>query len=82
MKWCIRGKCVDDGSREINGNWGEWSDYGRCSRTCGGWCPTQNERMQQSKVLLGNALCHNVTGQANYIHVFPRKILVSHDWIT
>ncbi|XP_028401265.1 A disintegrin and metalloproteinase with thrombospondin motifs 6-like isoform X2 [Dendronephthya gigantea] len=34
-KWCIRGECVDNGSPSINGNWGSWSEYTQCSRSCG-----------------------------------------------
>ncbi|CAB4005470.1 A disintegrin and metallo ase with thrombospondin motifs 18-like, partial [Paramuricea clavata] len=35
-KWCIRGSCVDNGSPPVHGNWGSWSEYTSCTRTCGG----------------------------------------------
>lgn len=35
-KWCFNGKCVEIGERPqaINGNWGEWSSWSECTRTC------------------------------------------------
>lgn len=39
-KWCHRGECVSSSSRKnfepVDGQWGEWSRYGECSRSCGG----------------------------------------------
>ncbi|XP_064618507.1 A disintegrin and metalloproteinase with thrombospondin motifs 12-like isoform X2 [Lineus longissimus] len=35
--WCFRGECTTIGERAqaINGEWGEWSGWASCTRTCG-----------------------------------------------
>ncbi|XP_022672218.1 A disintegrin and metalloproteinase with thrombospondin motifs 7-like isoform X5 [Varroa destructor] len=37
-KWCYLGNCTEMGDRPeaIDGEWGSWSAWGECSRTCGG----------------------------------------------
>ncbi|XP_065055111.1 A disintegrin and metalloproteinase with thrombospondin motifs 12-like isoform X2 [Rhopilema esculentum] len=37
-KWCIGGQCVPriEKPLPINGNWGSWSGWTACTRTCGG----------------------------------------------
>lgn len=38
-KICMNGECVNERSYEIvpvDGGWGSWSEFTRCSRTCGG----------------------------------------------
>nr|XP_057917709.1 A disintegrin and metalloproteinase with thrombospondin motifs 14 isoform X1 [Doryrhamphus excisus] len=38
-KWCFKGHCIWRSSQEPqghDGNWGSWSKFGACSRTCGG----------------------------------------------
>jgi hypothetical protein len=38
-RWCYRGSCVGMSPSQRNrldGGWGEWKQWGQCSRSCGG----------------------------------------------
>ncbi|KAG1667923.1 A disintegrin and metalloproteinase with thrombospondin motifs 9 [Nymphon striatum] len=48
--WCKRGECIRKNYRAltpVNGDWGEWSAYSSCSRSCGGGI-AQSERLCDS----------------------------------
>lgn len=37
LQWCIGGQCVKNKpTKKINGGWGKWQAFGKCTRTCGG----------------------------------------------
>uniref|UniRef100_A0A8C6WQ17 ADAM metallopeptidase with thrombospondin type 1 motif, 14 n=1 Tax=Neogobius melanostomus TaxID=47308 RepID=A0A8C6WQ17_9GOBI len=46
-KWCFKGHCIWRTSQEPqghDGNWGSWSKFGSCSRTCGGGVRARNRQ--------------------------------------
>ncbi|KAG1667926.1 A disintegrin and metalloproteinase with thrombospondin motifs 9 [Nymphon striatum] len=50
LSWCKRGECIRKNYRAltpVNGDWGEWSAYSSCSRSCGGGI-AQSERLCDS----------------------------------
>lgn len=59
-KWCQRGACVLkdlEKLKVINGDWGEWQDYGECSRNCGGGVRKSYRECDNPKPRNGGKYC-------------------------
>ncbi|XP_060070698.1 A disintegrin and metalloproteinase with thrombospondin motifs 7-like [Ylistrum balloti] len=58
-KWCFNGDCVEIGERPlaINGNWGEWSGWSDCSRTCGAGVSTVERHCENPPPSNGGKYC-------------------------
>ncbi|GAB6020024.1 hypothetical protein CHUAL_002773 [Chamberlinius hualienensis] len=58
--WCFRGRCraVSSISLKVgDGGWGRWSDYGPCSRTCGGGIRKSIRHCDHPKPTNGGKYC-------------------------
>uniref|UniRef100_H2ZL21 Peptidase M12B domain-containing protein n=1 Tax=Ciona savignyi TaxID=51511 RepID=H2ZL21_CIOSA len=57
--WCQRGHCVPKDRRRIpvDGNWGEWSRFGDCSRRCGGGIKSAHRECDSPKPQYGGRYC-------------------------
>ncbi|KAM7295476.1 putative thrombospondin-like protein [Ixodes scapularis] len=59
--WCQKGECVavmDQGSRrKVDGDWGPWQGYGRCSRTCGGGIQSARRECDSPRPAFGGKYC-------------------------
>ncbi|KAJ8005919.1 hypothetical protein DPEC_G00122890 [Dallia pectoralis] len=58
-KWCISGECVIIGKlpETVNGNWGQWSSWSHCSRTCGAGAQSADRECNQPKPEFGGRYC-------------------------
>ncbi|OWF52704.1 A disintegrin and metalloproteinase with thrombospondin motifs 12 [Mizuhopecten yessoensis] len=58
-KWCFNGDCVEIGERPlaINGNWGEWSSWAECSRSCGAGVSTVERHCENPPPSNGGKYC-------------------------
>uniref|UniRef100_A0A452IU28 A disintegrin and metalloproteinase with thrombospondin motifs 18 n=1 Tax=Gopherus agassizii TaxID=38772 RepID=A0A452IU28_9SAUR len=58
--WCRRGQCVrygDHGPKPVNGQWAAWSEWSKCSRTCGGGVTYQERHCNNPKPQYGGKFC-------------------------
>uniref|UniRef100_A0A3P8ZFJ2 Peptidase M12B domain-containing protein n=1 Tax=Esox lucius TaxID=8010 RepID=A0A3P8ZFJ2_ESOLU len=58
-KWCISGECVIVGKlpETVNGNWGQWSSWSHCSRTCGAGVQSADRECNHPKPEFGGKYC-------------------------
>ncbi|XP_033120764.1 A disintegrin and metalloproteinase with thrombospondin motifs 7-like [Anneissia japonica] len=58
-KWCMNGHCVEMSERAvaIDGDWGTWSEWSSCSRTCGGGVSTTHRECNNPRPAKGGKYC-------------------------
>uniref|UniRef100_A0A8C7HK38 Fibroblast growth factor 10-like n=1 Tax=Oncorhynchus kisutch TaxID=8019 RepID=A0A8C7HK38_ONCKI len=71
-KWCISGDCVIIGKlpETVNGNWGQWSSWSHCSRTCGAGVQSAHRECNHPKPEFGGKYC---TGERRRYHICNTK---------
>ncbi|XP_006811547.1 A disintegrin and metalloproteinase with thrombospondin motifs 6-like [Saccoglossus kowalevskii] len=67
-RWCFAGACVEmeDPTGAINGNWGKWSEYSSCSRTCGGGISFSERHCDNPEPQYGGSYC---VGERKRYHI-------------
>ncbi|KAL1139741.1 hypothetical protein AAG570_006719, partial [Ranatra chinensis] len=57
--WCFNKQCVHKGQRpgSINGEWGEWTHWSACSRSCGGGVETSHRSCNNPLPSRGGRYC-------------------------
>uniref|UniRef100_A0A7N8XYW9 ADAM metallopeptidase with thrombospondin type 1 motif, 14 n=1 Tax=Mastacembelus armatus TaxID=205130 RepID=A0A7N8XYW9_9TELE len=59
-KWCFKGHCIWRTSQEPqghDGNWGSWSKFGSCTRTCGGGVRSRSRQCSNPPPAYGGRDC-------------------------
>lgn len=59
-RWCQKGDCVarDFGVvKSVDGGWGDWSEFGECTRTCGGGVQWSTRECVAPKPAFGGRFC-------------------------
>ncbi|CRL05730.1 CLUMA_CG018759, isoform A [Clunio marinus] len=58
-KWCQDQKCVDieDLPAPVDGGWGNWSEWGQCSRACGAGVSLQTRECDHPTPVHGGSFC-------------------------
>ncbi|XP_048844172.1 A disintegrin and metalloproteinase with thrombospondin motifs 14 isoform X1 [Brienomyrus brachyistius] len=59
-KWCFKGHCIWKSAHQPyghDGNWGSWSKFGSCSRTCGGGVRSRSRQCDNPPPAYGGRDC-------------------------
>ena len=60
----------------VNGNWGAWSNWTNCTKSCGGGIQNRTRRCDDPKPRYGGAIC---TGNVTELNLGRRKALGDHE---
>ncbi|XP_048353725.1 A disintegrin and metalloproteinase with thrombospondin motifs 10-like [Sphaerodactylus townsendi] len=57
--WCYKRECVPFGTKPegVDGEWGNWSSWGECSRTCGGGVSSSIRYCDSPRPTIGGKYC-------------------------
>ncbi|KAL0979145.1 hypothetical protein UPYG_G00181320 [Umbra pygmaea] len=74
-KWCISGQCVIVGKlpETVNGNWGQWSSWSHCSRTCGAGVQSADRECNHPKPEFGGKYCTGERRRYRICNITPCK---------
>uniref|UniRef100_A0A8C4QSZ4 ADAM metallopeptidase with thrombospondin type 1 motif, 10 n=1 Tax=Eptatretus burgeri TaxID=7764 RepID=A0A8C4QSZ4_EPTBU len=63
--WCFRGRCLPLGNRPVpvDGLWGSWGAWSKCTRTCGGGVSSSERKCDNPKPTHGGTYCLGVRGR-------------------
>ncbi|KAF7658579.1 hypothetical protein LDENG_00010810 [Lucifuga dentata] len=60
-QWCLKGRCVSPdqltSSVVVHGSWSSWSEFSRCSRTCGGGVIYRTRQCNNPRPVFGGNDC-------------------------
>jgi hypothetical protein len=58
-KWCSKGVCVAKETKDlpVDGGWGQWEPYSKCTRTCGGGVQFSERECNQPTPVNGGQYC-------------------------
>ncbi|XP_019949577.2 A disintegrin and metalloproteinase with thrombospondin motifs 13 [Paralichthys olivaceus] len=76
-QWCLKGRCVSpdelSSSVVVHGSWSSWSQFSRCSRTCGGGVTHRTRQCNNPRPAFGGSDCQGLDIEAELCHQQPCK---------
>ncbi|XP_078378045.1 A disintegrin and metalloproteinase with thrombospondin motifs 19-like [Oculina patagonica] len=72
-KWCMYGECVDNSTIPLrrDGGWGPWTEWSKCSRTCGMGVSAQKRECDSPSPLNGGRYCEGESRKFRTCNVKP-----------